>query len=258
LSGRSVLLAATSQLGRVRGRVAPPGGSVARFRARVSLGGAALGLCLVAAIVVGGGSAMVARPTPTPEASQVAVASALPSATPSAVPTATPTPTPTATPTPLPPSSAAVAMAIATKSSWVVYKSTTYKFSVFHPTDWTVSETQVPGWAIIKSPDSTPLQITWRAVPSGTTLDTVTAELWKTMHDTGYTVVQTQPATVAGLQANLLTVDGPATAAKPRHGVIALIVTTTGRYRIELWTSPGGDAAAAILFDDFLATFTIQ
>jgi hypothetical protein len=148
-------------------------------------------------------------------------------------------------------------MAIATKSSWIVYNSTTYKFSVSHPADWTVSETQVPGWAIIKSPDSTPLQITWRAVPSGTTLDTVTAELWKTMHDTGYTVVQSQPSTVAGRQASLLTVDGPATSAKPRHGVIALVVTTSGRYRIELWTGPGGDAAAAILFDDFLSTFTI-
>ena len=78
------------------------------------------------------------------------------------------------------------------------------------------------------------------------------------MHDLGYTVVDTKPATVSGRQARILTVDGPASAVKPRHGLVALVVTTTGRYRIELWTSPGGDAAAAILFDEFLGTFTIQ
>jgi hypothetical protein len=149
-------------------------------------------------------------------------------------------------------------MAIASRSSWVLYKSAAYKFAVAHPADWSVSETQVSGWAIISSRDGTPLQVTWRPVTSGTTLDTVSNELWKTMHDLGYTVVDSKTATVSGRQARILTVDGPANAAKPRHGLIALVVTTTGRYRIELWTIPGGDAAAAILFDDFLATFTIQ
>jgi len=149
-------------------------------------------------------------------------------------------------------------MAIASRSSWVVYKSTAYKFSVAHPADWTVSETQVPGWAIISSRDSTPLQITWRSVTAGTTLETVTDELWKTMDDTGYVVLDEATATVAGHQANVLSVEGPANATRQRYGLIALVVTSTGRYRIELWTSPGGDAATQILFDDFLASFTIQ
>lgn len=199
---------------------------------------------------------MVARPLATLKPSPLAVATASTSASPSVVVVATPSPTSTATMAP--PSSAAVAMAIASRSSWITFKSATFKFIVAHPADWTVSETQVPGWAIISSRDSTPLQITWRAITSGTTLDTVSAELWKTMHDLGYTVVDTKPATVSGRQASILTVDGPASAAKPRHGLVALVVTTTGRYRIELWTSPGGDAAAAILFNEFLGTFTIQ
>jgi hypothetical protein len=216
----------------------------------------ALGLCLVAAVLVGGGSALMPGSVVTPAPSLLAVATS--SATATALPTAVPTPSPTATPTAALPASAAVAMAIASRSSWILYNSKAFKFIVAHPADWTVSETQAPGWAIISSRDNTPLQITWRAVSAGTTLTTVTAELWKTMHDTGYTVVDSGPATVAGRQAEILTVDGPATSAKPRHGLIAVMVTTSGRYRIELWTSPGGDAAAAILFNDFLETFTLQ
>ena len=242
MSGRPLLRIAVTEFNKLRGWAQP---------SRM-----ALGLCLVAAVLVGGGSAMVAGPLATPAPSPTAVAAASSSACPSVV--VAPTASPTATPTPAPPSSAAVAMAIASRSSWILYKSTTYKFTVAYPTDWAVSETQVPGWAIISSRDSTPLQITWRAVSSGTTLDTVSAELWKTMHDLGYTIVDTKPATVSGRQARVLTVDGPTSAAKPRHGLIALVVTSSGRYRIELWTIPGGDASAATLFNDFLGTFTIQ
>ena len=242
MSGRSLPRTAVTELGKLRGWAQP--------------GRIALGLCLVAAVLVGGGSALKPGPAATPAASLLAAATT--SATATASPIVIPTASPTATPTAVLPSSAAVAMAIASRSSWILYKSTAFKFVVAHPADWTVSETQAPGWAIISSRDNTPLQITWRAVSTGTTLTTVAAELWKTMHDTGYTVVDSGPTTLAGRQAEILTVDGPSTSAKPRHGLIAVMVTTSGRYRIELWTSPGGDAAAAVLFNDFLETFTIQ
>jgi hypothetical protein len=148
-------------------------------------------------------------------------------------------------------------MALATRSSWVPYASTKFKFSISHPASWVVSEAQSPGWAVISSRSNSDLEVTWRAVPAGTTLTTVTDELWKTMTNNGYTVVDSAPGAVAGLQARLLTVNGPATG-KQRHGNVALIVTGTGRYRIELWTTPGGDAGATALFSALLATFVIR
>jgi hypothetical protein len=148
-------------------------------------------------------------------------------------------------------------MAIATRDSWVTYTSQTYRFSIEHPTAWTVSEAQVPGWTLISSRDGSTLELTWRTVPAGTTLDVVTAELWKTMTNTGYTVVDSVPGTVAGRQARLLTVDGNS-GGKQRHGNIALIVTSTGRYRIELWTAPGGDAGSAKLFNLLMGTIVFS
>ena len=146
-------------------------------------------------------------------------------------------------------------MALATEDSWVAYTSQTYKFTIAHPASWTPSEVRAPGWALMSSPSGSDLEVTWRVIPHGTTLVTITDELWKTMHNNGYVVVGSVAETINSLQARLLTVDGPGGAGKQRHGNVALIVTSTGRYRIELWTNSGGDDAAAKLFKDLLATF---
>jgi hypothetical protein len=208
--------------------------------------------CLVLVVAIGGASALAPSLLSKPAPSAVAVASATPLATPK--PTPTPLTSPTATPSK--PASADVALALASKASWVAYASTTLRFSIAHPASWVTSETVAPGWAVISSGSNSDLEITWRSVPAKTTLSQILDEYWKTMHDSGYTVVGNTTGAVGKFPAKLLTVDGPA--AKPRHGNVALIVTTTGRYRIELWTVPGSDASAATLFSELLATFQVH
>lgn len=96
-------------------------------------------------------------------------------------------------------------------------------------------------------------QVSWRAISKGTTLSTVTDEVWKTMHDSGYTVVNSVARTIAGKLGQVLTVDGP-----QRHGVVGLVLTPTARYRVELWTNPGAGEIEATLFSAFISTLTIS
>ena len=149
-------------------------------------------------------------------------------------------------------------MAIASVSSWVRYVSRTYKFSIKHPTDWTAPTTPIPGWDSFFDRDGSNLVVTWRAVTKGTTLTTVTNEVWKAMNDSGNTVVGKQTGSIAGQPAQILMVDGKATTGQPRHGTVGLLVTATGRYRIELWTRPGADAEDVTLFNAFVGTFAIS
>jgi hypothetical protein len=149
-------------------------------------------------------------------------------------------------------------MAIASQTSWIRYQSKTYKFSIKHPTDWTAPVTPIPGWDSFFDRDGSNLVVTWRAVTKGTTLATVTDEVWKTMNSSGYTVVSKEAGTIVGQPAQVLTVDGNATTGQKRHGTVGILVTATGRYRIELWTRPGADAEDITLFNMFVLTFAIE
>jgi hypothetical protein len=149
-------------------------------------------------------------------------------------------------------------MAIASVPSWVAYTSTTYKFSIKHPTDWTPPVTPIPGWGSFFDRDGSNLVVTWRAITKGTTLTTITNEVWKAMNDSGYTVVGKQTGSIAGRPAQILMVDGKATTGQPRHGTVGILVTATGRYRIELWTRPGADAEDVTLFNAFAGTLSIS
>ena len=143
-------------------------------------------------------------------------------------------------------------MAIASRGSWLSYKSMTYGFTVKHPVDWPAAESPSGGWAVAFSDrDGSKFQISWRALAKGTKLSTITDEVWKTMHDSGYTVVDSKPGWISRQPAQILTVDGP-----QRHGVVGLVVSATVRYRVELWTRPGADDMDAELFSNFIATFT--
>ena len=219
--------------------------------------------CLVIVVLVVAGSGMGSRPlnapaSPSPAASDVALASATPEATPDPTSSAMATASPTAAPTLVQPGTADVAMAIAAQSSWIRYASTRYKFSIKHPTDWIVSQIQHPGWDSFLDRDGSNLVVTWRAIPKGTNPATITDEVWKVMHDNGYTVVGSKPGKITGRVAQILTVDGTASAGQQRHGTVGILVTPTGRYRIELWTRPGTDAENAALFNAFIGTFAIS
>ena len=214
-------------------------------------------LAAVALIVAasGIGFRVIGQAAATPAGATGAMAAAVNSATPdiSAVPSdsAAQSPTPEIS---TQPSIADVAMAIASQSSWLAYPSASYGFSIKHPTDWTVTENPSAGWVVaFTDVDGSKFQVSWRAISKGTTLATVTDEVWKTMHDSGYTVVDSVPRPISRQLGQILTVDGP-----QRHGVVGLMLTPTARYRVELWTNPGADEMDATLFAAFLATLTIS
>jgi hypothetical protein len=144
-----------------------------------------------------------------------------------------------------------------TRSSWATYTSTKYRLRVSYPADWTVSETRNEGYVVIFGWDDSNLFLTWRPVPRGTTLDVVTDEVWKAMHDGGFAVVSRYAETIAGLPAQILVLDGTAPSGHARHGIIGIVVTATGRYRIELWSRPGNEAADVTLFNSVVYTFAI-
>lgn len=214
----------------------------------------AVGIAAVVLLGVGsriGSPAMDVQPTE----SGIARVSARPSATasPAASLTATPSPTPSTSASHGQSAAADIAMAIASRTSWVSYTSKTYKFTVKHPVDWTPSETMYPGWATFFDAQKSCVAVTWHAVTKGTKLTTVTDELWKTMHDTGYTVVSKAPGTIEGLPATILVVNGTPYG-QPRHGVVGVFIVGAGRYRIELWSGQASYEDDLTLFNTFAAS----
>ena len=75
------------------------------------------------------------------------------------------------------------------------------------------------------------------------------------MHENGFTVIANDPGAIAGLPARILTVDCTTSLCHPRHGVICIVVTATGRYRVELLSRPGSEINDVKLFNAFLWTF---
>lgn len=228
---------------------------------RARLISAVLAVCCVAIVVIGGTLALGWRPLgASPAASVTRPASAdstktsLPGGVARASSTARAAPSASAV-APRPSPAADVAPAIASQSSWVLYKSKTYHFSILHPPDWAVSETVAPGWAVISGWDDSNVSITWRTIPRGTTLAQVTDEVWKAMHDAGFTVDASVPGIIAGLPAQMLTLNGMTVTGHARHGIIGIVTTATARYRLELWTRPGSEADDATLYNAFLWTF---
>ena len=57
--------------------------------------------------------------------------------------------------------------------------------------------------------------------------------------------------------ARIMTVDGVSSLGHARHGIIGILVTATGRYRVELWTRPGSELDDVKLFNTLLSTFAI-
>lgn len=225
-------------------------GSAFRSR-RTRLVSVVLAVACLATVGLGSGLALGWRPL------EARTASAVPLSSSSRSVAATASAGSEASASPAPSPAVDIASAIASQSSWILYRSTAYRFSILHPPDWGVSETQTPGWAIISGWDSSNLSVTWRTIPSGTTLSQVTDEVWKAMHDAGFTVDDSEPGMIAGLPARILTLNGTTAAGHPRHGIIGIVVTATGRYRLELWTRPGSEAADVTLYDAFLWTFRI-
>jgi hypothetical protein len=231
------------------------GVSIGHTRAQARWIGLAGALALLA--VVGAGSGMGAGPAAT-----LAPATPTPTATPlpTLLPRATPTPTPTPYPTPTlaEPPAADIDAAIMTQGSWIPYRSTAYKFAVWYPADWVVSETQTPGWVIFSGWDGSNLSTTWRAVTPGTTLNVVTNEVWAAMKDAGFIVDGYDGGTIEGLPSIVLTVDGRTTTGQARHGIIGLVVTDTGRYRIEVWSRPGTEKEDVALYKAFARYFAFR
>lgn len=160
-------------------------------------------------------------------------------------------------PSPAQPISADIEPALASESTWVLYRSATYRFIIEHPIDWPVSETGTPGWAIFSGWDGSNVSVTWRAIPLGTSLDAVTDEVRTAMYDGGFVVGGGDTGLIAGLPARILVLEGKSSSGEARHGIVGIVVTATGRYRVELWSRPGTDAADAKLYDALIATFEI-
>jgi hypothetical protein len=192
-----------------------------------------------------------------PSASAWTAASILVSASPS--PTAATSPLDSASPSaqlpsPAPPA-ADIAAALASQASWAAYTSTDYKFTIGYPADWVVSESSPSGWATFRGSDDSNISVTWRAVPTESTLNQITGEVWQGLEDNGYTVESSHPTTIAGLPARVLTANGRSTFGHLRHGIVGVLVTAGGRYRVELWSNPGTEADDLTLFRDLVSTF---
>ena len=220
---------------------------------------AALGAVLILFALVGGGSGMASQPLrPSGSASLAAMASPSSGRTPQPLPTASskPTPGPSPSSTPARAPAADIGAAIASRLSWVPYTSSTFRFTCEIPEVWTASETQTQGWAIFWGWDGSDIAITWRATPPGTTLNQITDEVWKSFHDSGFVLPTSEEGTIAGMPARILTANGSDAAGHPRHGVIGVAATATGRYRVELWSRPGTEDADMTLFNTFIFAFT--
>jgi hypothetical protein len=173
----------------------------------------------------------------------------------SARPAATTSPSPEAAATE--PPAGDIAAALQSRPTWVGYSSSTYHFTIKYPTGWYPSENQIQGWAVISGWDDSNVSVTWRSIPKGTTLSDITDEVWKAMHDNNFTVTASDPGVIVGLPARIMTVDGVSSLGHARHGIIGILVTATGRYRVELWTRPGSELNDVKLFNTFLSTFAI-
>lgn len=172
-----------------------------------------------------------------------------------ASPTVTPSPSPEVTSTE--PPAGDIATALQSRPSWPAYSSSAYHFRINYPKGWYASENQIQGWAVISGWDDSNMAITWRPIPQGTTLGDLTDEVWKAMHDSGFTVVMSEPGVICGLPARILTADGTTSIGQTRHGIIGIVATATGRYRVELWTRPGTEQDDVTLFDWLLWGFAI-
>jgi hypothetical protein len=124
--------------------------------------------------------------------------------------------------------------------------------------DWPVSETGTPGWAIFSGWDGSNISVTWRTIPLGTSLDAVAQEVRTAMYDSGFVIEGGNAGLIAGLPARILVLDGKSASGEARHGIVGIVVTATGRYRVELWSRPGTDAADGKLYDALIATFEIM
>jgi hypothetical protein len=150
-----------------------------------------------------------------------------------------------------------IATALQSRPTWLTYSSSTYHFRIEYPKGWYPSENQIQGWAVVSGWDDSNISVTWRSIPRGTTLGDITDEVWKAMHDNGFTVVASEPGVVIGLPARILYVDGATSLGHARHGIVGIVVTPTGRYRVELWTRPGSEQDDVTLFNSFLWTFAM-
>lgn len=217
----------------------------------------ASGLALL--VVIGGGSGMGPHPLGASTSSS-ARASTRPLATVEGLSLASSTPvsrTPSASPTLAHPPPDDIGAAMDTLASWVTYKSATYRFTIKYPADWQASETQTPGWAVFSGWDESNVSVTWRTVAQGTTLGEITDEVWKVMHDNGFTVDADDPGTIAGLPARILIANGTTSTGHARHGIIGIVVTATGRYRVELWSRPGSETGDMALYNILVSTFAL-
>jgi hypothetical protein len=163
--------------------------------------------------------------------------------------------TPSASPTLAHPPADDIGAAIDSQATWIAYRSATYRFTIKYPADWQVSETQTPGWAVFSGWDESNVSVTWRLVPRDTALGEITDEVWKVMHDNGFTIDADNPGTIAGLPARILIANGTTPTGHARHGIIGIVVTATGRYRVELWSRPGTEAGDMTLYNVFVSTF---
>jgi hypothetical protein len=148
-----------------------------------------------------------------------------------------------------------IATALASQSAWVSDTSTAYRFTVQHPSDWEFSETSPNGWAYFRGWDDSNLSVTWRSTATGATLKQITGEVWQALEESGYTVQSSHPSTISGLPARLIVANGRSPLGHQRHGIVGILVTGGGRYRVELWTNPGTEADDLALYRAFISTF---
>ena len=217
----------------------------------------AAGLALL--IAIGGGSGMGSHPLGA-SGSSPARSSARPSATVETLSVASGTPvsrTPIPSPTLAHPPPDDIGAAIDSVASWAPYTSAAYRFTMKYPADWQVSETQTPGWAVFSGWDESNVSVTWRLVPRGTALGEIKDEVWKVMHDNGFTVDADNPGTIAGLPARILIANGTTPTGHARHGIIGIVVTATGRYRVELWSRPGTETGDMALYNILVSFFAM-
>jgi hypothetical protein len=176
---------------------------------------------------------------------------------------AAPAPSPSPSPSPSPEASATeqpaadITTALQSRPTWLTYSSSAYHFRINYPRGWYASENQIQGWAVISGWDDSNVSVTWRPIPRGTALGDITDEVWKAMHDNNFTVITSEPGVILGLPARILNVDGTTSLGHARHGIVGIVVTPAGRYRVELWTRPGSEQDDVTLFNSFLWTFAV-